>query len=987
VARRIWSYLLTGCVGLALVAYSPNIASGQTHESPVNSQLLKLNKLVHSGEVTASTLEEWTNGHADTKGIEVTLHFDAKISGAQIKTLSGSGVTFHRHPDGAPVETAGIYPARIHWDAISRLHHVKGLEDVQLGWSDARPLGNDTIRWTGALGAQQRSGGDSVTGKDVVVAIIDSGMDVLHPAFFYADGGEYQWNDNDGDGVLTPGTDTVEGDDFANSPMLVADGDASGSYGSGACGAVRGGDGHFDPRADWIFADLNGDGGRNAGEAAGFDNSTPAFGEPIFVGDDQNGNGQLDAGEPLVRLKTSKIRKSFDGEDYYYREPAADQKPLISVMDSPKWENSCSDNFDDGNQTLFNHSTLGAGIIAGGQASYHDTVGMAPDAEIVHYGIIGLAELPGEQNKILSAISDLKRMGDVDVVNNSWGSSWFPTDGTGPYDKAFDELRAQGTSIVFAAGNENEDNFRVFEQVEPGESYEFPFSPNGFQTVAGMIQYTGDHGELTFELIAPDGKKRTFEISKSMSNPLLVEDEIGDTHIMTGTLPWQLDQTDRGNAFIYWGFTGDFQGYEQANNAASELTSVRIESGSFAALQIDEIYIEKTDPNTGQTTKIHPDSFEGSGAVSGTDRLSAADADSCGNVESNVAIVEEDSHLNAHFSEGFGPGDQLHIIRYSGDPRLSGEDCTASGLPAPSCCPQRAFASVFISADGETWGDGEGGGGALGHIDSKASLSFTIPGTTIAQPWTIRVEGFSEPDNFLIDIGKVAVGRGSIGGLLTGGPEWVDPTTNFGTVNSPGSADSSFAVGAADRVGSAHQVTYYSVRGPRIDGHHYVDIVAPAEDADHALSLSPTNHAHGATSYARVSAPGTSFAAPHVSGAVALLREKFPSATVDELESRLTDGARPDVMSAPEVSDVPNRHWGHGYLDVYGALYGEEVPDQFQEPTGEQGGSDSSGEGGDGNAISNQGDGCSSTGTHLPVGLGWISVTFIFLRARSRRRS
>lgn len=51
--------------------------------------------------------------------------------------------------------------------------------------------------------------GNILTGKGVVIGDIDSGIDIFHPMFFFADGGEFEWDDVNNDGKLTPGEDKI----------------------------------------------------------------------------------------------------------------------------------------------------------------------------------------------------------------------------------------------------------------------------------------------------------------------------------------------------------------------------------------------------------------------------------------------------------------------------------------------------------------------------------------------------------------------------------------------------------------------------------------------------------------------------------------------------------------------------------------------------------------------------------------------------------
>ncbi|MEW5922678.1 MAG: S8 family serine peptidase [Candidatus Zixiibacteriota bacterium] len=63
-------------------------------------------------------------------------------------------------------------------------------------------------------------------------------------------------------------------------------------------------------------------------------------------------------------------------------------------------------------------------------------------------------------------------------------------------------------------------------------------------------------------------------------------------------------------------------------------------------------------------------------------------------------------------------------------------------------------------------------------------------------------------------------------------------------------------------------------------------------------------------------ANGTSMAAPHVSGAVAILRQYAPDATVDEIKQALIAGA----VAPPDAEPLPNNTYGWGLLYIPAAL-------------------------------------------------------------------
>ena len=128
---------------------------------------------------------------------------------------------------------------------------------------------------------------------------------------------------------------------------------------------------------------------------------------------------------------------------------------------------------------------------------------------------------------------------------------------------------------------------------------------------------------------------------------------------------------------------------------------------------------------------------------------------------------------------------------------------------------------------------------------------------------------------------------------------------NQGSAGSVSPADNpaGFAVGAVD---AALAVAATSSRGPSAcDGSVYPEVVAPGvgiRTSDLTFNGTYPN------SYVAVS--GTSFATPHVAGAMALLRQADPAATVAELEQAVT--ATAVDLGAPG----PDNTAGYGLLDA-----------------------------------------------------------------------
>ncbi|WP_415948983.1 S8 family peptidase [Streptomyces sp. KLOTTS4A1] len=132
------------------------------------------------------------------------------------------------------------------------------------------------------------------------------------------------------------------------------------------------------------------------------------------------------------------------------------------------------------------------------------------------------------------------------------------------------------------------------------------------------------------------------------------------------------------------------------------------------------------------------------------------------------------------------------------------------------------------------------------------------------------------------------------------------PSAN--TVTSPGCAPSVLTVGAVDR---ENNTARFSSRGP-VTGTHTLkpEITAPGVGISAAA-------AGGRGLYAYQSMSGTSMATPHVAGAAAVLKQKHPDWTPQQLKAGLVASADQDIPG-----DV--RETGGGLLDVEAAI-GQQV--------------------------------------------------------------
>ncbi|MFD3657060.1 S8 family serine peptidase [Streptomyces sp. NPDC058620] len=175
-------------------------------------------------------------------------------------------------------------------------------------------------------------------------------------------------------------------------------------------------------------------------------------------------------------------------------------------------------------------------------------------------------------------------------------------------------------------------------------------------------------------------------------------------------------------------------------------------------------------------------------------------------------------------------------------------------------------------------------------VDNKAdvvSMSLGSPTPTdCTDPMSLAAEELAQSKDTLF-----VVAAGNAGPALN-------------TVSSPGCAPGVLTVGAVDRDDSTAQ---FSSRGPAIVSHTLKpEIAAPGV----AISAAA---AGGRGPYAYQSMSGTSMATPHVAGAAAIVKQRHPDWTAQQVKAALVSSAKSDISG-----DV--RETGAGRLDVKAAI-------------------------------------------------------------------
>lgn len=435
-----------------------------------------------------------------TQGIGASLRFEAPLDPAQLLALESLGLGFKRPGPGLmPNQLGNVYAAWIPWDSLESLEQWPGLLRAEPAWHpiNLRPT-ESTSAQVGAAQAHRRPD-LGVTGKGVLIADIDSGIDVLHPAFFRADGPSFPWIDTNQNGTLDQGIDAIDynknGEVEPNERLRVLDSVTVLDYQSGE---TENNDKLLSASRDWVYIDANLDFERNAGPDEGFFEDDPAYGEPIFVVDDVDGDDRLGPNERLIQLKTSKIVQFTDGTTRYRR-----GENLIKAAQSP----SLDDAF---------HGTGVAGILLGGQLGYHQRVGLAPDAELMTLSRGDIESQSWADDPELSLLQEAVS-GGADMVLHEWTNPIVRTlDGSSNLEAAMDAARAQGVLQVNPLGNLNSAHKHIERPMMPGQNISLAFDVSeGFSRGGQLAPYSVIFTALQWEglnrptvfIVTPDNQR------------------------------------------------------------------------------------------------------------------------------------------------------------------------------------------------------------------------------------------------------------------------------------------------------------------------------------------------------------------------------------------------------------------------------------------------------------------------------------------------
>lgn len=335
--------------------------------------------------------------------------------------------------------------------------------------------------------------GNILTGKGVVIGDVDSGIDVFHPMFFFADGGEFEWIDADADGKFTFGTDGV---DINSSGSLdkneviryleIYD-DTYGILNSLGADPRK-----YNPEFDFLYIDANGNKKRDFGPDAGFKETDPSYGEQFLILRDENKNGKIDSGEKLSALKTSKIRsvRQRDGQI---------RRRGIDLINTEEDKNG--------------HGTGVAGLIIGGHYGVQKIHGLAPDAEMV-FSSIQYDYTPRFVRNFPELIS-FARDEKVNILlfeDGEW--MWEFMDGSSPEEEMVNQLARDGVTIIGGSGNMSGGNMIIIDTLKAGKTSTYTASCSGAPDedvtkndgVFFSFLWRDETNNISFTIETPEGK-------------------------------------------------------------------------------------------------------------------------------------------------------------------------------------------------------------------------------------------------------------------------------------------------------------------------------------------------------------------------------------------------------------------------------------------------------------------------------------------------
>ncbi|MHA1903927.1 MAG: S8 family serine peptidase, partial [Candidatus Thorarchaeota archaeon] len=340
---------------------------------------------------------------ADTSLHKAILQFENELSADQILYAESIGIVLPRRGSSV-VHLGTIYSALIpNAHSLEMLSEI-GLTTASSGTKKFYPSLSSSVPAIGAPDVWENleRDGISINGTGTTVAVLDTGIHLLHPSFWRNTGGPLNVLEDSGSYYVDLNNNALV--DGGEGPIAAVDGLTAPN---------------FIYSNDYMFIDVGSDGTFDYNE-----------GDRWLGGIDANQNDVYSLiDEDIVVLDESKVAILYDQENNAVYTRDVNLTQAFSVVDH------------------LGHGTHVASIIAGGQPGFTSFVGVAPGADLI------IIKSPLDSFWVLDGIQ-FAAENDADVINMSFSSYLAYLDGSDFEDMVISEaFRTSGMISSLAAGN------------------------------------------------------------------------------------------------------------------------------------------------------------------------------------------------------------------------------------------------------------------------------------------------------------------------------------------------------------------------------------------------------------------------------------------------------------------------------------------------------------------------------------------------------
>ncbi len=414
---------------LVVLSWMPGVLTAQAPQPEyVLDSTLRVLRVMRNEENPPPSLRTLLN--LDKAGVSIRFRRSWLQSAPSLTRLESELDIEFTRMNGKVAEVGGVYAARVPWEAFDRLAQWPGVLRVDSTWKPAIATSLDvSVREIHAEDVWDLvdDGGWPVTGRGILIANFDTGIDVFHPDFWRADGGTYPWLDVNANETFDPGVDAVDlnrdGAAQTGERLDIVD---STSFDTDHVPGTD--EGVFDARTDWLYNDANLNGERDYGPMRGFTEQYPTYGERLLLLDDQNGNGSVDRNEVLLALSSHKVQKTRHRD-------GVERTRGIDLINNPP--------------DVDGHGTQVSSILCGGHPGLRRYTGVAPDSRLLLHHLYDAAGNNAYPSYIPWAESNGAQV--MLYPYGSWTQEFL--DGSSNLEQMLDAEAAKGIVQVAAAGN------------------------------------------------------------------------------------------------------------------------------------------------------------------------------------------------------------------------------------------------------------------------------------------------------------------------------------------------------------------------------------------------------------------------------------------------------------------------------------------------------------------------------------------------------